>query len=67
MKPGELVRSWVEAFNRADAEALAGLYAKDAVNHQVAHEPVVRRAAIHRMFVEEFATASAAGRPYIQH
>ena len=67
MKPGELVRSWVEAFNRADAEALAGLYAKDAVNHQVANEPVVGRAAIHRMFAEEFATASAAGRPYIQH
>ena len=57
MKPGELVRSWVEAFNRADAEALAGLYAKDAVNHQVANEPVVGRAAIHKMFTEEFAKA----------
>ena len=57
MKPGELVRAWVEAFNRADAEALDGLYAEDAVNHQVANEPVVGRAAIHKMFAEEFAKA----------
>ncbi len=57
MKPGELVRAWVEAFNRADVEALAGLYAEGAVNHQVANEPVLGRAAIHRMFAEEFAKA----------
>ncbi|MFZ1746402.1 MAG: nuclear transport factor 2 family protein [Nitrospirales bacterium] len=57
MKPEVVVRSWVEAFNRADAETLAGLYPEDAVNHQVANEPVVGRAAIHRMFAEEFAKA----------
>ncbi len=57
MTPRELVRSWVEAFNAADVEALAALYAEDAVNHQVAESPVVGREAIRRMFVEEFAAA----------
>ncbi|HSF78434.1 MAG TPA: nuclear transport factor 2 family protein [Steroidobacteraceae bacterium] len=57
MQPRELVRSWVEAFNRADVEALAGLYADDAVNHQVAEAPVHGRAAIRRMFAADFAAA----------
>jgi limonene-1,2-epoxide hydrolase len=57
MQPSELVRSWVEAFNRADAEALADLYADDAVNHQVAEAPVHGRAAIRQMFVAGFASA----------
>jgi limonene-1,2-epoxide hydrolase len=55
MTPRELVRSWVEAFNAADADALAALYAEDAVNHQVAESPVVGREAIRRMFAEGFA------------
>lgn len=55
MKPGEVVRAWVEAFNRADAEALANFYAEGAINHQVANEPVVCRAAIKKMLAEEFA------------
>ena len=57
MQPRELIRSWVEAFNRADAEALADLYADDAVNHQVAESPVHGRAAIRQMFVAGFASA----------
>jgi limonene-1,2-epoxide hydrolase len=57
MQPSELVRSWVEAFNRADAEALADFYADDAVNHQVAEAPVHGRAAIRQMFVAGFASA----------
>ena len=57
MKPGEVVRAWVEAFNCAGVEALVSFYTEDAVNHQVANEPVVGRAAIHRMFAEEFAKA----------
>lgn len=57
MQPRELVRSWVEAFNRADVEALAGLYADDAVNHQVAEAPVHGREAIRRMFAAGFAAA----------
>lgn len=58
MRPGELVRRWVEAFNRADADALAGFYAEHAVNHQVAEAPVAGRAAIREMFVEGFANAT---------
>lgn len=55
--PGEVVHSWVEAFNRADADALAAMYAEGAVNHQVMFEPVVGRKAIREMFRREFATA----------
>lgn len=58
MKPRELVQSWVEAFNRADADALAGFYAQDAINHQVAETPVHGRAAIREMFASRFAAAN---------
>jgi limonene-1,2-epoxide hydrolase len=55
--PKDVVRAWVEAFNRTDADALAALYAEDAVNHQVPNEPVAGQHAIRRMFVSEFAAA----------
>jgi hypothetical protein len=42
----------------ADVDGLASLYAEDAVNHQVALEPVVGREAIRAMFKREFATAT---------
>ncbi|MEM7221194.1 MAG: nuclear transport factor 2 family protein [Pseudomonadota bacterium] len=58
MAPVEVVKRWVEAFNAADADALAALYAEDAVNHQVANEPVVGRAAIRAMLQAEFAAAT---------
>jgi limonene-1,2-epoxide hydrolase len=57
MGPKELVRAWVEAFNRRDAEALAELYHADAVNHQVAEAPVEGREAIRGMFAAGFAKA----------
>ena len=57
IKPCVIVRAWMEALNRADVEALANFYAEDAVNHQMANELVVGRAAIRRMFAEEFAKA----------
>jgi limonene-1,2-epoxide hydrolase len=57
MQPRELVLAFVEAFNRADADTLAGLYAEDAINHQVAESPVEGRDAIRRMFVASFASA----------
>jgi ketosteroid isomerase-like protein len=57
MRPKELVKAWVEAFNRADADELAAFYADDAVNHQVAEKPVEGRAAIRAMFAREFAAA----------
>lgn len=58
MRPGELVLSWVDAFNRADPEALAVFYAEDAVNYQVAESPVQGREAIRRMFAAGFAAAT---------
>lgn len=57
MKPREVVEAFVAAFNKEDAEALARLYAEDAVNHQVAESPVTGREAIRAMFVEAFAAA----------
>lgn len=58
MEPRELVRTWVSAFNRADAEAIAELYAQDAINHQVVREPIVGRDAIREMFKREFSRAT---------
>lgn len=55
--PKATVRAWVEAFNRGDAEALAALYAEDAVNHQVVTDPIAGRAAICAMFERELAQA----------
>lgn len=57
MKPKELIRAWIDAFNKADVEALASFYHEDAVNHQVANEPVHGKAAIREMFRKEFSTA----------
>ena len=54
----QVVLKWVEAFNKADVDALANLYDPDAVNHQVANSPIAGREAIKRMFENEFAQAS---------
>ena len=58
MRPAELVRHWVDAFNRVDLDALAACYAEDAINHQVANAPLQGKAAIRAMFAAEFAKAS---------
>ena len=57
MRPKQLVQTWVEAFNRADVQALVALYTEDAVNHQVAESPVQGRESIRQMFALEFANA----------
>lgn len=57
MQPREIVRIWVEAFNRGDADALAALYAEDAVNHQTPEGSVAGRRAIQAMFARDFAVA----------
>lgn len=57
MKPRELILKWVQLFNDGNAGALAELYHEDAINHQVANEPVVGKKAIGEMFTREFATA----------
>src|SRR5262245_27918105 len=58
MSPRDVVGAWVEAFNRADADALAAFYTDDAINHQVAESPVQGRDAIRRMFAAGFAAAT---------
>lgn len=57
MEPRTRVEAWVAAFNQRDADALAAMYHPEAVNHQVALEPVAGREAIRRMFAEGFAAA----------
>jgi len=56
-QPRDVVAAWVETFNRADADAIANLYAEDAVNHQVAEERIEGRDAIRERFEDEFARA----------
>lgn len=58
MRPKDLVIAWVDAFNRADAEALAAFYREDAINHQVAEAPVEGRRAIRDMLARGFASAN---------
>jgi hypothetical protein len=57
MTPKETVQAFAKYFNSKDLEGLAGLYHVDAINHQVANEPVIGRVAIRKMFEEEFAAA----------
>jgi len=57
MTPREIVEIWVDRFNAGDAVGLADLYHSDAVNHQVAQEPITGRDNIRAMFEREFAAA----------
>jgi len=56
-KPIDVLEKWITAFNRADIETISALYADNAINHQVANEPVIGKAAIRQMFANEFALA----------
>lgn len=57
MKPKELIEKWVESFNRGDSKEIAEFYHEDAVNHQVANEPIIGKDAIQEMFEKEFSQA----------
>ncbi|MBB3186622.1 nuclear transport factor 2 family protein [Microbacter margulisiae] len=57
MKPNEIVRTFVELFNRKDVNGLAALYHEDAINYQVANEPIIGKENIKEMFASEFAAA----------
>ncbi len=57
MKPKDLLKQWVDAFNRADVDTLVSFYTEHAVNHQVAESPVEGRDAIRKMFADGFAAA----------
>jgi steroid delta-isomerase-like uncharacterized protein len=50
MTPKEVVRAFHAAFVARDVDALCALYAADAVNHQVAEEPLRGKEAIRRSF-----------------
>jgi len=58
MEPREVVKNWVSAFNRGDADEVAEFYSEDAINHQVVQEPLEGRDAIREMFAREFAHAT---------
>jgi limonene-1,2-epoxide hydrolase len=58
MTPRAVLEKWISLFNAADADGIAALYSEDAINHQVALEPVVGRDAIRAMFAREFANAT---------
>lgn len=57
MRPGALVKQWVDLFNQGNATALSELYEEKAINHQVNTEPVEGRAEIRKMFEQEFEKA----------
>ena len=56
--PRKILEQWVKAFNEADIDVLIDLYADEAINHQVANEPVIGKEEIGKMFAMEFAMAS---------
>ena len=56
-KPKDILLQFVDAFNDADVDKISNLYDENAVNHQVANEPVVGKSAIRKMFEGEFSTA----------
>ncbi len=58
MSPTELIRIWIEKFNRADIDGLAAMYAEDAVNEQVVvGEPLIGREAIRKLLEVDFSRA----------
>lgn len=57
MTPKTIIHKFVDLFNEGDAEKISELYHDDAINHQVANEPVVGKPAIRKMFAKEFAAA----------
>ena len=58
MTPKQVVQQWVVLFNQADVDGISKLYHEDAVNHQVANEPVEGKFNIQAMFKREFASAT---------
>ena len=66
-RPADVVRQWIERFNSADPDGLADLYHDDAVNHQVAFDPVVGKDAIGEMFRREFAAMAMVCIPEVIH
>lgn len=53
----DIILHWIERFNQQDADGIAALYHDDAINHQVANDPVTGKHNIYQMFKDEFAAA----------
>ena len=51
------MKSWVNAFNKGDADLISGYYSDNAINHQVANDPIEGKDSIREMFRSEFAQA----------
>jgi len=58
MKHKAVIEKWIELFNKGDAKKIAELYHTDAINHQVANDPIEGRKAIKEMFALEFNAAT---------
>lgn len=58
MKPKDLISKWVKLFNKNDADKISELYHLDALNHQVANEPINGKKTIKEMFEKEFNNAN---------
>ncbi len=54
MTKRDILNLWIDYFNKGDAPKISGLYADDAINHQVVKEPVCGKNSIYEMFVSEF-------------
>ena len=52
-----LILNWIDVFNEGNAEKLSSFYSDDAINHQVVNDPIKGKAAIRKMFEEEFSRA----------
>ncbi|MBW4462852.1 MAG: nuclear transport factor 2 family protein [Nodosilinea sp. WJT8-NPBG4] len=57
MEPRDLLKDWVDTFNRHAVDGLVAPYSDDAINHQVADAPVIGHHAIRAMFAAAFAQA----------
>lgn len=57
MKPKEIVMQFVDLFNKADYNSLAELYSENAINHQIANEPIIGKENIKNFFKKEFEQA----------
>ena len=57
MTPKQVLNLWLDAFNNGDAEQISALYSENAVNHQVANDPIEGISAIRAMFEREFSEA----------
>ena len=57
MTPKQVLENWLDKFNNADAAGISELYSDEAINHQVADDPIKGKESIRQMFTNAFANA----------